>query len=50
MSTSAEIRPEEKEFTEERHDVLLTLPLLKSFALEVHKLSSELMDLVTVLS
>lgn len=49
-STSTETRPEKQEFTEERHDVLLPLSLLKSFALEVYELPSKFMDLVTVLS
>lgn len=49
-STSTETRPEKEEFTEEGHDVLLSLSLLKSFALEVYELPSKFMDLVTVLS
>ena len=41
--------PERRGFTKERHDILLALSLLKSFAFGFNKLSSELVDLVTIL-
>ena len=49
QSTSTETRPEEKGFTKERHDVFLTLSLLNSFTLGFDELSSELVDMMTVL-
>ena len=49
-SALTETRPEKKGFTEERHDVLLALSLLKGFALGFDEPSSELMDLLAILS
>jgi len=49
QSTPTETQPQEKEFTKERHDILLTLSLLNSFAFGFDEPSSELVNLATVL-
>ena len=49
QSTQTEAQPEKKGLTKERHDILLTLSLLKSFAFGFDELSGELVNLVTVL-